>query len=373
MKLTVEKDALVRALGRLHRIVERRTTIPILSNVLLSGDGSTLSLRATDLDMEATDTVPADVSEPGSTSVPAHVLNDIVKKLPDGGQVSLSVEAGESRLHLRSGRSRFQLPSLPPGDFPSLESGDLPFAFDLARADLRRLFEKVQASISTEETRYYLNGVYLHVVTDAEGAQRMKAVATDGHRLGLATIPAPAGSEGMPGVIVPRKAVTEVLRLADDSVETIPVEVSKTKIRMRFGSVVVVSKLIDGTFPDYARVIPTGNDKVLVAERAALSAAINRVSSVSVEKGRAIGLAIAPGTAVLTVNSPDAGSATEEFAVEYDDAPLTIGFNWKYLIEVLAAFEGERVEALLGDAGNPVIVRTPGGGDLLYVLMPMRV
>jgi len=374
MKLTVEKDALVRALGRLHRIVERRNTVPILSNVLLSCSDGKLALRVTDLDIEATDTVAAEVSEPGATSVPAFTLNDIVRKLPDGGQITFSLDGSEPRLHLRAGRSRFQLPCLSAADFPSLESGDLPFVFDLARAELRGLLEKVQPSISTEETRYYLNGVYLHVLAGPDGVHRIRGVATDGHRLGLASLPAPAGSEGMPGVIVPRKTVGELLRLADDSVETVSIEVSRSKLRARFGNVVLVTKLIDGTFPDYERVIPRGNDKVVLTQRAALASAIDRVSTVATERGRGISVALDAGVAVLSMTSPDSGSATEEFAVEYADAPLTIGFNSRYLMDVLAAFDGEQVEVRLGDAGGPAIVQGPGGGgDLLYVLMPMRV
>jgi DNA polymerase-3 subunit beta len=372
MKLTIEKDALVRALGRLHRIVERRNTVAILSNVLLSCEGARLSLKVTDMDIEATDAVAADVAEKGSTSVPAHLLNDIVKKLPEGGAVTLSLDPGEGRLHLQAGRSRFQLPCLRPDEFPTLESGGLPVAFDLPRQEFKALLEKVQAAISTEETRYYLNGVHLHVSEGEEGLT-LYGVATDGHRLGVASMPAPDGSGSLPPVIVPRKAVAEALKLADDSVETVGIMASSTKLRLTFGGVVLVTKLIDGTFPDYQRVIPKGNDKVVAADRTGLMASIDRVSTVSMEKGRAIGLSLSQDSVELSVSHPDSGSATEEFPVGYDGAPLRIGFNARYLMDVLSAFDVPEVEIRLGEAGGPATFHVPGGGGLLYVLMPMRI
>ncbi|WP_262297073.1 DNA polymerase III subunit beta [Microvirga sesbaniae] len=372
MRVTVERAALLKALGHVHRVVERRNTIPILSNVLLRADEGSLRLKATDLDIEVTETIPAEITEAGSTTVPAYMIYDIVRKLSDGAQVSLEMTPDMGQMQIRSGRSRFMLQALPESDFPDLAAGDLPHRFTLAAADLKRLIEKTQFAISTEETRYYLNGIYLHTL-DAGGAIVMRAVATDGHRLARVEIPAPTGSEGMPGVIVPRKAVAEIVKLVEDGSETITVELSSAKVRLTFDGVVLTSKLIDGTFPDYQRVIPAGNDKVLVVERADFSKAVDRVSTISSERGRAVKLALNDGRLTLTVNNPDSGSATEEIEVDYDATPIDIGFNARYLLDITAQLDGDTALFKLADPGSPTIVQDREGASALYVLMPMRV
>src|SRR3712207_5492551 len=289
MRVTVERAALLKALGHVHRVVERRNTIPILSNVLLRADEGSLRLKATDLDIEVTETIPADITEAGSTTVPAYMIYDIVRKLPDGAQVSLEMSPDMGQMQIRSGRSRFMLQALPESDFPDLAAGDLPHRFTLPATDLKRLIEKTQFAISTEETRYYLNGIYFHTL-DVSGLPVLRAVATDGHRLARIEIAAPSGSEGMPGVIIPRKAVAEIVKLVEDGSETITVELSSAKVRLTFDGVVLTSKLIDGSFPDYQRVIPAGNDKILVVERADFAKAVDRVSTISSERGRAVKL-----------------------------------------------------------------------------------
>jgi DNA polymerase-3 subunit beta len=372
MRVTVERAALLKALGHVHRVVERRNTIPILSNVLLRAEEDSLRLKATDLDIEVTETIPADITEAGSTTVPAYMIYDIVRKLSDGAQVSLEMTPDMGQVQIRSGRSRFMLQALPESDFPDLAAGDLPHRFTLPAADLKRLIEKTQFAISTEETRYYLNGIYLHTV-DAGGSVVMRAVATDGHRLARVEIPAPTGSEGMPGVIVPRKAVAEIVKLVEDGSESITIELSSAKVRMTFDGVVLTSKLIDGTFPDYQRVIPAGNDKVLVVERADFSKAVDRVSTISSERGRAVKLALGEGRLTLTVNNPDSGSATEEIEVDYDASPIDIGFNARYLLDITAQLDGDTALFKLADPGSPTIVQDREGASALYVLMPMRV
>ncbi|MEE1655949.1 DNA polymerase III subunit beta [Microvirga sp. CF3062] len=372
MRVTVERAALLKALGHVHRVVERRNTIPILSNVLLRADEGSLRLKATDLDIEVTETIPADITEAGSTTVPAYMIYDIVRKLPDGAQVSLEMTPDMGQMQIRSGRSRFMLQALPESDFPDLAAGDLPHRFTLPASDLKRLIEKTQFAISTEETRYYLNGIYLHTI-DAGGAIVMRAVATDGHRLARVEIPAPAGSEGMPGIIIPRKAVAEIVKLVEDGSESITVELSSAKVRLTFDGVVLTSKLIDGTFPDYQRVIPAGNDKVLVVERADFSKAVDRVSTISSERGRAVKLALGDGRLTLTVNNPDSGSATEEIEVDYDAAPIDIGFNARYLLDIASQLDGDTAVFRLADPGSPTIIQDREGAAALYVLMPMRV
>ena len=372
MKVTVERAALLKALGHVHRVVERRNTIPILGNVLLRGDGQALRLKATDLDIEVTDTVPADVPERGATTVPAHVLYDIVRKLPEGAQVSLEIGGDGGQMQIRSGRSRFMLQALPESDFPDIAAGDLAHRFTLPAADLKRLIDKTQFAISTEETRYYLNGIFFHTL-EAGGGPVLRAVATDGHRLARVEMPAPDGAQGMPGIIVPRKAVAEIQKLVEDGGETIEVELSSAKIRLTLGGVVLTSKLIDGTFPDYQRVIPSGNDKRLVVDLDEFARAVDRVSTISSERGRAVKLAINDGRLTLTVNNPDSGSATEELEVDYDAAPLDIGFNARYLLDITGQLDGDTASFKLADPASPTVIQDREGAAALYVLMPMRV
>jgi DNA polymerase-3 subunit beta len=383
MRVTVERAALLRSLGHVHRVVERRNTIPILSNVLLRAEDGGLRLKATDLDIEVTETIPAEVADGGSTTVPAHVIYDIVRKLPDGAQVSLEMTGDSGQMQIRSGRSRFMLQALPESDFPDLAAGDLPHRFALPAADLKRLIEKTQFAISTEETRYYLNGIYFHTV-DVAGLPVLRAVATDGHRLARVEIAAPGGAEGMPGVIVPRKAVAEIIKLVEDGNETVEVELSSAKVRLTFGAkgeegglpagtVVLTSKLIDGTFPDYQRVIPTGNDKRLTVERDDFAKAVDRVSTISSERGRAVKLALNDGRLILSVNNPDSGSATEEIEVDYEASPLDIGFNARYLLDITSQLDGDTALFKLADPGSPTVIQDREGAPALYVLMPMRV
>ena len=260
MKLTIERAALLRALGHVQSVVERRNTIPILSNVLLRAEDGKLALSATDMDLEVVASVAAQSARKGATTAPAHTLYDIIRKLREGAQVELDAGADKGSMTLRSGRSTFTLACLPPEDYPLMAGGELPHNFMLAAADLRRLIDRTRFAISTEETRYYLNGIYLHAAKSNE-VQMMRAVATDGHRLARMEIPLPEGAAGMPGVIVPRKTVTELRKLLEELDQDVAIALSDTKIRFGFGATVLTSKLIDGTFPDYDRVIPTGNDR----------------------------------------------------------------------------------------------------------------
>ncbi len=372
MRVVLERSNLLKSLGHVHRVVERRNTIPILSNVLLTTDGASLEMKATDLDLEITEAAPAVVEQAGATTVPAHLLYDIVRKLPEGAEVMLKMEESGQSLSVISGRSTFRLQCLPQADFPALTAGQFSHIFRLESSALRDLIEKTQFAISTEETRYYLNGIYLHTL-ESDSGLKLRAVATDGHRLARAEIEAPAGSEGMPGVIIPRKTVGELQKLVDDPDVAVTVELSDTKIRFTIGSVILTSKLIDGTFPDYQRVIPTNNDKELIIDRQSFAAAVDRVSTVSSERGRAVKLSLADGQVTFTVNNPDSGSATEEIPAGYDAEPLEIGFNARYLLDVAAQLSGSEARFLLADAGSPTLIQDTSDERTLYVLMPMRV
>jgi DNA polymerase III subunit beta len=275
-------------------------------------------------------------------------------------------------LTIRAGRSRFTLQTLPESDYPDLAAGDMSHSFKLGAADLKRLVDKTQFAISTEETRYYLNGIYLHSAGPAK-APMLRAVATDGHRLAQVELPLPPGANGMPGIIVPRKTVGEVQRLIEDTEAEVAIELSQGKIRFTIGDVVLTSKLIDGTFPDYARVIPVGNDKELVVDKKEFEQAVDRVSTVSSERGRAVKLSLSNGRLVLSVTNPDSGSATEEIEVEYAADPLDIGFNSRYLLDIAAQIEGESAVLKLADPGSPTLIQDKESKGALYVLMPMRV
>jgi len=371
MRVTIERDAFLGALSHVQSVVERRNTIPILANVLIQARDDRVRLTATDLELEVVEDTPAMVEAAGAVTVPAHLLHDIVRKLPEGAQVRLE-EPEPGRVVIASARSRFMLPSLPAEDFPELAALEPANTFSIATEDLKFLIERTRFAISTEETRYYLNGIYFHTAEDGETV-RLRAVATDGHRLARAEVAAPAGAAGMPGIIVPRKAVLELMRLFDAAGDEIEVALSENTIRFAIDGVVMTSKLIDGRFPDYERVIPQNNDKRLVVDTRLFTQAVDRVSIVSSEKGRAVKFVISPDTLLLSVNNPDAGSAEEELAAEFSGGEMEIGFNARYLLEIAGQFEGDTTEFMLSDAGAPTIIRDPGEERALYVLMPMRV
>ncbi|MES2906912.1 MAG: DNA polymerase III subunit beta [Pseudomonadota bacterium] len=372
MRVTLERDALVKSLSHLHRVVERRNTIPILGNILLRATKNQIELKATDLDIEITETLTCDVQEDGATTIPAHLFYDIVRKLQDGAHISLDLGADQGSLSLKAGRSRFQLQILPEADFPDLSAGEFPFKFTLPAESLKKLINKTQFAISTEETRYYLNGIYLHPFTNGK-TELLRAVATDGHRLALIEMPAPENTKDMPGIIIPRKTVSELQRLLDDITGDVTIQVSSSKIRFTLGPVILTSKLIDGTFPDYARVIPANNDKELDVNCLLFSQAVDRVSTISSERGRAVKLTINDGKVTFTVTNPDSGLATEEIEAKYDSGALDIGFNSRYLLDIAERIDSDNVTFKLSDPGSPTLIQDNAEQNALYVLMPMRV
>ncbi|HXC74386.1 MAG TPA: DNA polymerase III subunit beta [Sphingomicrobium sp.] len=367
MKATIERATLLKSLGHVQSVVERRNTIPILSNVLIEArDDGSLRLMATDLDLQVDESVPANVSQAGATTLSAHTLFDIVRKLPEGSQVELS--AAEGKMQINAGRSRFSLSTLPRDDFPVIAEGELPTRFELPAATLRQVIEKTRFAISSEETRYYLMGIFLHVIDD-----QLRAAATDGHRLARVTLAKPDGADGMPDVIVPRKAVAELYRLLEELEGTVEISLSPTKIRFGLGSAVLTSKLIDGTFPDYNRVIPTANDKLLKLDPKSFSAGVDRVSTIASEKTRAVKMSVDRDKVTLSVTSPENGLATEELPADYGSDGLEIGFNARYLLDILGEIDGDTVEVHLADAAAPTLLRENDKSNALYVLMPMRV
>ncbi|MBA4052264.1 MAG: DNA polymerase III subunit beta [Erythrobacter sp.] len=375
MKATIERATLLRCLSHVQSVVERRNTIPILSNVLIDADaGGSVRVMATDLDLQVVETMSASsVDQPGAITVSAHLLFDIARKLPEGSQVSLTTN--DNRLEVKAGRSNFKLPTLPRDDFPVIVEGDLPTSFELPARLLAELIDRTRFAISTEETRYYLNGIFLHVTDEDEPL--LKAAATDGHRLARFTLPRPEGAAGMPDVIVPRKAVGELRKLLDEALDgNVLIDLSASKIRFTLGGeggVVLTSKLIDGTFPDYSRVIPTANDKLLKVDPKLFYSGVDRVATIATEKTRAVKIGLDHDRVTLSVTSPDNGTAAEELAADYKAEGLEIGFNANYLKDILGQIDSDTVELHLADAGAPTLIRENEKARALYVLMPMRV
>ncbi|MDJ0821631.1 MAG: DNA polymerase III subunit beta [Paracoccaceae bacterium] len=372
MKISIERGALLRAVSQAQSVVERRNTIPILANVLIEAEGDTVTFRATDLDIEVLDKAPAQVERAGGTTVSAVTLHEIVRKLPDGALVTLAEDSAAGRLNVTAGRSSFNLATLPKEDFPVMASSEYACNFSAKSDVLRRLFDKSKFAISTEETRYYLNGVYMHVA-DADGGKALRCVATDGHRLARIDAELPSGAEDMPGVIVPRKTVGEMRKLLDDDDMEIAVSVSETKVRFATPDITLTSKVIDGTFPDYTRVIPQGNTRKLEVDASEFAKAVDRVATVSSERSRAVKLNLDEDRLVLSVNAPDSGAAEEELAVAYGDDALEIGFNAKYLLEIASQVDRENAVFMFNSSGDPTLMREGNDTSAVYVVMPMRV
>jgi DNA polymerase-3 subunit beta len=374
MKFKADRATLLKALAHVQSVVEKRNTIPILANVMISAKDARLTLTATDMEIAIVEDVAATSMQDGACTAPAATLYEIVRKLPDGAEIQLEHAGGDAQLTLRAGRYATSLVVLPTDDFPSMTAGALPHRFSLSALALRGLIDRTRFAISTEETRYYLNGIYLHA-TESDGAKVLRAVATDGHRLARVEEPLPAGAGSMPGVIVPRKTVAELRKLLDEVSGDVDVALSDTRIQFKAGPVTLTSKLIDGTFPEYDRVIPRDNDKVLRVGKKDFSEAVARVAAISSERSRPVKLSLARNLLVISAASPEQGTATEELddgRVTYDSGPLEIGFQARYLNDITDQIAGD-VEFRFSDGAAPTVVRDAADASALYVLMPMRV
>ncbi len=371
MKVTIERNLLLKSLSHVHRVVERRNTYPILANVLIKASAERVELRATDLDIEVSEYISAMVEQEGATTVPAHTFYEIVRKFSDGAQVDLEIE--DSQMLISSGRSKFHLSCLDADGFPDLKSEEFSHEFMIKAQDLRQLIDRTQFAISNEETRYYLNGIYLHsLLIDDE--EKLRTVATDGHRLARTQIKAPNGAADIEGIIIPRKTVGEIQKLLDGLDDEIKIELSESKIRFSLDSLTLLSKLIEGTFPDYERVTPKDNDKIMKVNRQEFAAAVDRVSTIASERGgKAVKLIANQGQLELIVTNPDHGSANELLAVEFDEDNFEIGFNARYLLDIVAQIRSDNVIFKFKDSGSPTLICEEDNQDALYVLMPMRV
>jgi DNA polymerase-3 subunit beta len=374
MKLRADRATLLRALAHIQSVAEKRNTIPILANVLIAVREGRLSFTATDMEIAVVEEVAASTQRNGATTAPAATLYDIVRKLPDGAEVEFDHPGGDAQLALRAGRFSTSLLALPVEDFPSMTAGQLPHRFHLPALILRGLIDRTRFAISTEETRYYLNGIFLHAVA-LDGHRVLRAVATDGHRLARVEEPLPEGAESMPGVIIPRKTVAELRKLLDEESGSVEIGLSDTRIQFKVGPITLTSKLIDGTFPEYDRVIPRDNDKVLRVGKADFAAAVARVAAISSERSRPVKMALEKNLLTLSAASPDQGTAVEELdgdRVNYEASPLEIGFQARYLNDITDQI-ADSVEFRFADGQAPTIVRDSSDDSALYVLMPMRV
>ncbi len=371
MHITVSKTNLVKTISHLYRIVEKKSTIAILSNMKIEADKD-LKFTATNTDLEIVEGVVGTVNISGSTTLPVHVMYDIVRKLPEGFDVEIKTDVSGSNAIISCGNSQFTLPTLPAGDFPMMDSSSMPFKFTLPASDLIKLIDKTKFAMSTDETRYFLNGIYLHTV-EKDGHELLRAVATDGHRLARQDVLSPEGATGMPSIIIPRRVITELRAQLDTAEDNVTIETSETKTRVSFGSTTIISKLIDGKFPDYEKVIPTSNDKEMEVDAKLFSEAVDRVSSISFEKSKAIKLRIAKDKLTLLASTPDAGSAIEDINVNYESEPMDVGFNSRYLMDVAALIEGKFMKFVISDPSSPTIVKELDDPSTIYVLMPMRI
>ncbi|MFV0431743.1 MAG: DNA polymerase III subunit beta [Alphaproteobacteria bacterium] len=371
MKFTIEKSVLLKALEHVQSVVEKQNTIPILSNVRFEVNEGKMRLNATDMELEISESVPVQTITPGATTVPAHTLYSVVRRLPDGVEISIETQ-GDNRLTLAAGRFKTDLGTLPVDDFPLMSASDAKARrFKIDALQLCRLIGRTKFAMSTEETRYFLNGIYFHE-TKEKDTPVLRAVATDGHRLARVDVPLPDGAKEMAGVIIPRKTVNELSKLLD-GVEDVEVAISESRISFNFDNIHLVSRLIDGTFPDYTRVIPEAATQVLETNVKAFSDVVGRVSAISNDRSRAIKISISDNIVRLSVVSAETGTADEELEVKWDGSDLDIGFNVKYLLEIMQQLEGDAMEIALQDNNSQAIIREPADESSLFVIMPMRV
>ena len=368
MEFSVFRQVLIRALGHMQSIVEKRATLPILVNVKIEV-ADELILSATNVDLELVEHVAADITLAGKTTVPVQMLYDIVRKLPDDAEISFK-QSGD-QLVVSSGRAVFHLPTLPAENFPAMAGGNLSTKFQMTTGDLAHLINQTKFAIPTDDVRYHLGGIYFHIGDDS----KLTAVATDAQRMALCAINAPAGSNGMPSVILPRRVIGELSKLLEDAnVDDVLVELSDTKARFTVGAATLTSKLVDAQYPNYRVVIPKGNDKIAVLDRKQFIDAVDLVSVASVDKTKSVQLSFSMNKLVINASSPDAGTATQELDVEYNgDATFTINFNVKFLLDVAGQVEGDKFQMEMQESLSPTIIKsTEKDTDALFVLMPMR-
>ena len=375
MEFKINSSDLLKALSHIHGIVEVRHTLPILSNIILKAEGNELTLSSTNLDIYCADKIKSEVSTAGEISVSAVTFFEIVKRLPQGSEVVMTMEVGANEIKLKCGRSKFNLSTLKTDDFPIISDNDLSTNFVLSADELIRIIDKTKFAVSNEETRYYLNGIFFHKA-DRNSIQFLRAVATDGHRLAQYDIPLPQGAEDITGIIIPKKTIFELRKVLDDANGDVSISLNENKIKFTFNDLKIISKVIDGTFPDYTKVIPQNNNKNFKTNNNELKNAIDRVSAVAANeesKSKAIKLSLEDNKLNLSVESQSKGSANEIIDISYDGDKVDIGFNSKYIIDICNEVDGEEVDISLLDSVSPAIILDKTDENLFFVLMPMRI
>tara|TARA_B100000965_G_C19546500_1_gene738069 strand:+ start:208 stop:1323 length:1116 start_codon:yes stop_codon:yes gene_type:complete len=371
MKISIDRNSLLNTLSHVQNVVERRNTVPILSNILIDAKSNNIVLSATDMDLSITETIVCSVIEEGSITTTALTLFEIVRKTPEGSEIELISNDG-SKLSVRSGKSKFSLSCLPKDDFPKIDNLSLESEFSIQSEILKKMIDKTKFAISNEETRYYLNGIYFHIIKN-EDRSILRSVATDGHRLAKFEHEFTGGDLNLPGIIIPKKTINEVRKLLEENSEEIKISVNESKIIFFIDNIVLTSKLIDGSFPDYEKVIPKNNDKEMFAKTNLIYEAIDRVSTVSSEKSKSVKLSLSENIASLSSNSAETGSGAEDLEVKYPGEKIEIGYNAKYLLEIINQIDGEEVNFKLFDSSSPSIIQDLKDHSTLYILMPMRV
>ena len=375
MDFKVNSSDLLKAISHIHGVVEIRHTLPILSNMIIAAKDGHLKLCSTNLDIYCSDQVNAEVVSPGEISVSASTFHEIIKRLPNGSDLHATLDKESSSLILKCGRSKFNLTTLKTDDFPIIADSDLDINFVLSATELIRMIDKTKFAISNEETRYYLNGIFFHK-TQKNSIDILRVVATDGHRLAQYDIPLPQGAEEMTGLIIPKKTILELRRVLDDANGDINISLNDNKIKFSFNDLTIISKVIDGTFPDYTKVIPKNNNKVFATNSNELKSAIDRVSAVSINeeiKSKAIKLLIESNKLLLSVESLSKGSANEELDINYNEEKVEIGFNSRYLVDICNEIDGDEVIIHILDSISPAIILDKSDENLFFVLMPMRI
>ncbi len=370
MKLSVSRETLFKSLRPMDAVADKRTTVAILANVKLVAGDNMLTLTATDNDISVQDSIEAFVETQGTTTVQAHKLTEIIQKTPEGVMVGLELVENGNRLALTAGKSRFSLACLPADAFPDMATVTGGKSFTITGTVLAKALTKSQFAASSDETRAYLTGIYMHIPENKDNILRF--VSTDGHRLAQVDMPMPEGAKGMTGVILPRKFVGDLKKLAEDTKE-VKLTVTDNKVQAEAGSVVLTSKVIDGTFPDYTRVIPQDNKMKMAVARRHLLQAVDRVAILSHEKSRSVKFALGQDELTISANNPDQEKASEEVRVDYSESPLEVGFNARYVADIGQQVEGDDMQFFFKDGQSPVLITDAADGGALFVVMPMRV
>lgn len=376
MKISVERGHFLSALSHGNSVVAKKTTIPILSHVLLQAQGGSLTMTTTDMDLALVETLPAVVEKPGAATISSQMLFDIVRKLPEGIMIELTLNPENDQISLTAGKSRFNLSSLPAEQFPKLTQDDLPFKFSLPTQTLLHLIDKAKFAMSADDVRYYLNGIYFHT-KEEDGNKIFRSVATDAHRLACIEIEVPEGAEEIPGIIIGRKTLEEIRKLLDDQKEgDVAVSLSSRRVQFQLPNSILSSRLIDGAYPDYEKAIPLANDKTIIVDTKALAQAVDRVATVAsttTDKIRVINMNITENMMNLSAGSHELGDATEELAVDYPfDVPVKICLNAKYLLDIAQQIKDDETQILLNNEDSPALIRGIQDNNSTYVIMPLR-